>query len=211
MDESSGSLSEAHDRRAEILRIATELFLEKGYSGTSMSALARAVGIQKPSLYHHFPSKEALFVACVTDGYDEAITTLAAIRDDASLSEEERLRRAIGQLYAINVHSTAGRMSPLIAEVSLRFPEVARAFRAEFIESQHVILDEILDRGVARGAFVAHDRLGVEHVIFGPVVNLCLSRQMFAPCEDLEEWMPVERIRASHADLIVRMLRPAAG
>lgn len=206
MAESSSSTEEAFDRRADILRIATDLFLEKGYAGTSMSMLAKAVGVRKASLYHHFPSKEALFVACVTDGYDDAIATLAAIRDDPSLSEKERLRRAIGQLYEINVNSTAGRMSPLIAEVSLRFPEIARAFDDGFIAMQHVILNDILDAAEAKGAFAKLDRLGMDHLIFGPVVNVCLSRQMFAPFADLDERMPVERIRDSHADLIARLL-----
>lgn len=207
MNASSGASDGNVDRRTEIVRVATALFLEKGYAAASLSRIADEVGIRKASLYHHYPSKEALFVACATDGFEEAVATLAAIRDDPSLTDEERLRRAIAQLYVIIVDSNTGRMSPLIAEVSLRFPEVARAFREEYIERQHAIVMEILDSGVARGSFAPHDRLGVEHVIFGPIVNLCLSRQMFAPCEDLEDWLPVERIRDSHSDMVLRLVR----
>ena len=60
---------------------AVTLFLARGYAGTSMADLAEACGIQKASLYHHFASKDALFVACVTEGYEEGTQCLLAIRD----------------------------------------------------------------------------------------------------------------------------------
>ena len=93
----------AHSRRAGILDQATRLFVSKGYAGTSMSTLARACGIQKATLYHHFPSKEALFVACVTEGYDVAIRELRRIRDDRTLSHEARMRRVFRELYRITI------------------------------------------------------------------------------------------------------------
>ena len=45
-------------RRDEILREAALLFLESGYRGTSMGAIAERVGIAKPTLYHYWRSKE---------------------------------------------------------------------------------------------------------------------------------------------------------
>lgn len=52
-----------HDGQTKtvILKEALTLFAEKGYFGTSMSDLARAVGIKKASLYSHFNSKESIF------------------------------------------------------------------------------------------------------------------------------------------------------
>lgn len=190
---------------------AVALFLEKGYAGTSMSALAAACGVRKASLYHHFPSKEALFIACVTDGYDVSTRALRAIRDDPNLTHEERIRRAIDAIYEITIHAPAGRMSPLIAEVSRRIPEVARAFHDGFIEQQHELMNDIIDAGVASGVFVREDRMGMEHMIFGPVVTLSLSREMFASFDTLDELYPVDEIRESHAEFILKLLRPAPG
>ena len=48
------------DRQAALTR-AMEMFWEKGYEGTSISDLTRALGIGSPSLYAAFGSKEALF------------------------------------------------------------------------------------------------------------------------------------------------------
>jgi AcrR family transcriptional regulator len=46
--------------RADIVRAATRLFSEKGYAQTTMSDIARAVGLQQSSMYYWFRNKEQL-------------------------------------------------------------------------------------------------------------------------------------------------------
>jgi TetR/AcrR family transcriptional repressor of nem operon len=53
------------DTRELILRTARELIQTRSYLGLSFQELADRVGIRKASLYHHFPSKEALGVAVI--------------------------------------------------------------------------------------------------------------------------------------------------
>ena len=47
--------------KEKIIKIALKQALEQGYDNTSMSKIAREVGISKPAIYHHFANKEDLF------------------------------------------------------------------------------------------------------------------------------------------------------
>ena len=53
------------DTKQRILEKALELFSTRGYDAVSVGEIAKAVGIKAPSLYNHFPSKQAIFDAIV--------------------------------------------------------------------------------------------------------------------------------------------------
>lgn len=59
------------DTKQRILEKSLELFSAKGYDAVSVGEIAKAVGIKAPSLYNHFPSKQAIFDAILETSLDK--------------------------------------------------------------------------------------------------------------------------------------------
>jgi TetR/AcrR family transcriptional regulator, cholesterol catabolism regulator len=78
-------------RRSELTREAARLFAEKGYHGTSIGDLARALGVQKGSLYAHITSKQDLLYETMRDGAAAFHAALDAIPDEVPAVAKIRL------------------------------------------------------------------------------------------------------------------------
>ncbi len=80
-------------RKSELTRQAARLFAERGYHGTSIDQLAKAMGVQKGSLYAHIASKQELLYATMREGADAFHGALDAI--DERLPATEKIRLAL--------------------------------------------------------------------------------------------------------------------
>ncbi|MCB0225191.1 MAG: helix-turn-helix transcriptional regulator, partial [Anaerolineae bacterium] len=49
------------DTKQQIISVAFELFINNGYERTSLTDIAKQIGITKPAIYYHFENKETLF------------------------------------------------------------------------------------------------------------------------------------------------------
>lgn len=86
-------------KREELTRTAARLFAERGYQGTSLADLAEALGMQKPSLYHHIASKEDLLWDAAAEGAAAFHAALDAV--PADLPATERIRLALRAHLAV--------------------------------------------------------------------------------------------------------------
>ncbi|WP_217139878.1 TetR/AcrR family transcriptional regulator [Streptomyces sp. AC627_RSS907] len=114
----------AQQKREAITSAATELFLDRGYDGTSLARIAEAAGVSKSTLFKQFPTKAALFEAIVTESWQRDAGATAARPQAGDLRSG---LTAIGHRYAdlIGQPRMAGLFRIVIAELP-RFPELGR-------------------------------------------------------------------------------------
>lgn len=82
------------DTRDRVLAVALPLFADRGYRGTSLRDIARRIGIKAPSLLHHFPSKQQLYLA-VLDRIFEGLEAAAQNVATGKGTRQERLVQSI--------------------------------------------------------------------------------------------------------------------
>lgn len=155
--------------KARILASARNLFARKGYAETSLREIAEDVGIRTPSLYAHFPSKEALYAAV----YAEVVVDHTAffeevVHSTADLDPLPRLRHlleGIGRYYRDrqDLHEFS-----LRAAVDERGPSGER-LREIFLDSESILglaVRRAYDDGVAAGSFAGGDADGFTALVF---------------------------------------------
>ena len=133
------------NRREELLDRAGELMAAKGYDGTSMRDIASAVGMLPGSLYYHFESKEALFLALhqrVVAVMEARVSAALAAADDSGFGPWDRLEAAAtahleglietGNLVAIVSPEFLGEREGISAQIRLERRRYEQIFRDLF-------------------------------------------------------------------------------
>ena len=136
------------ERFREIVEAAAQVFLEKGYSATSIQDISDRVGILKGSLYHYVRSKEDFLYRIIKDVYDEAIDDIRTVSE----SDLEPLDRLAAFIRA-HVRFAADHLTAY--SIQLREFEQLSAERREEIrrggETYVEALQVILEDGQAAG------------------------------------------------------------
>lgn len=107
-------------RRAE--QAAARIFAERGYDGANFDDIAQELGLRGPSLYHYFPSKEAMFLQCVETAAAEVIQRLETIAGGPG-APAERLRRLFAEQVLIEVRDYPAYV-PLFLKMYVPVPRI---------------------------------------------------------------------------------------
>lgn len=153
------------DRKvANILTAAGEVLSERGYHGLNLDEIAERLDLTKASLYHYFPSKEALVSACLESLATSANRRLADTAENMSGTAGERLTTLIKVQLSIVV-----REQPQLAALFLqpfdlpeRYRQRTRAMRLD----HDAIFRTVVRDGIANGEFVVDEQIAM-HNLYG--------------------------------------------
>lgn len=188
------------DTKKKILYKALELFSENGYDSVSVGEIARAVGIKAPSLYNHYPSKQAIFDAIVeetaaqyekdTDKIDIHVqNSQQDIPVFSEISEEELVRR-VRQLFCYSLHDeNISRFRRMMTIEQFRSPELARLYTKRYVDRVIAYHAGIFRSLIAAGELENEDPETLALMYVSPVITLIAvcDRQPEKEAECLEK------------------------
>jgi AcrR family transcriptional regulator len=152
--------------RKRLLDAAADEFAANGLDGANINEISLAAGLAKGTVYNHFPSKQALFLAVVEEACELAAAGAAAVRSDAATSERLRAVLASDVEWARRHEPFARVLVEEVISANPRFyPQVLEA-AAPFISRVREVLADGVERGEVR-ADLPVDELALSFVGFG--------------------------------------------
>jgi AcrR family transcriptional regulator len=188
-----------------VLEVATDMFVTRGFNGTTMEAVAHAADIGKQALYQRYPDKESLFAAVIERLKDDEV--FQHLPPAGDLPAEEGLRTHTRAIFADCAQPKSLLVCKLVMREGHRFPAlvalVAEASRERFIEP----LAEYLESRIAAGDICAIDPLAAA-TMCTDLIFAEITRAMFrdVPLSPQEVRRSADRI----ADFVFRGMRSSA-
>jgi AcrR family transcriptional regulator len=195
-----------------ILWVAERLFLEKGFSGTSTTEIAKAVGCNQALIHYYFRTKEKLFWDVFSPKMEQLVEYL-----DAPLEEEgdffQRIRNIIE--FYFGMLSLDERLAPFIVGELLMNPSRWNFFRERFLQSEsrseaYGKFDHMVREEIAKGTIRAVETID----LVLDVMSLCLSSFIVAPmgfasseCDHDERKDYLKRRKTDVTELVINGLK----
>ena len=153
-----------------MVAVASRYFLDHGYAGTTMSAIAAAIGGSKATLWKYFPSKETLFAACIDLRTSEFRAQLSTLLGTHGPLEQTLKRFCVGFLNMVTSPDAIALHRLVVAEAG-RFPEMGGIFYSRAPRMTQAMLGDFLARSMAAERLPGGDPL----VAARQLLALCMA------------------------------------
>jgi AcrR family transcriptional regulator len=197
------------DTRVLILQHALELFSRRGYFGTSMRDIGRAVGVRESALYHHFESKQAILRALIGElGPARAEVIGASMSELLQKAPAAKVLRAVAaRLVEDWTSPREGQFMRLMLAEGLRINELTDFYPLAQVERARGVLAGMFEQLIARRAIRRADPRALAIAFIGPLMMLRMVH-LIVPATGRPE---VKRLKADverFLDLFVESIRP---
>jgi TetR/AcrR family transcriptional regulator, mexJK operon transcriptional repressor len=194
-------------RKEALLRAASDLFLERGFDGTTLDAVIERTGGSRRTIYEYFGSKEGLLSAIVHNRCAAFKDTFCHIYNE-SLDTREKLIQ-IGLALAANVISEEGvKLYRLLVQECVRNPELGRLMYTVGIEPAKAVLVSFLKREHEEGRLRDIDAAAAADAFVGIIKGDAQTRVVL--CDQPPPSPEATRIAVEHGvDIFLRgVLKP---
>lgn len=173
--------------RERILQAALSTFAEKGYHRALVDDIVRASGTSKGAVYHHFPNKEALFLALVDDFALRLAGAMAAAISEShgALAKVEAALRAGLETFARHRD-----LAHLLLLEAVSLGPTYQAKRAEIHGRFAALIQAHLDEAVTEGSIAPLDTRVAALAWIGAVNELVVQWLAAGAREGLEGVIP---------------------
>jgi len=134
---------------SRILAAAEVLFAEQGFDAVSMSAIAERAGVSKANIFHHFSSKNALYLAVLGNACKESRARIDVLEQAEGNFVEKLSQYATAHLLGILEHDHMTRL--ILRDVLENGPERGKVLAEQVFGRNFAKLVDIIRNGQARG------------------------------------------------------------
>jgi AcrR family transcriptional regulator len=157
------------DRREQILDVATGLFAQQGYRGTTTRRIAERSGVTEALIFRHFPSKEELYWAVIWGKIQSGAPRERLQQSlEAGGDELDILSRVAFQV--LERRSKDQTLSRLLLFSALEKHELSERFFRNYVADYFEVLARFVRKGIAAGRFRVVDPLLAARGFLGMVI-----------------------------------------
>ncbi len=128
--------------KQKILKVATALFSEYGYKGTSVRKIATEIGIKQSALYNHFENKESIFLEVSKDIFTTPFTFDDEEIKQSALKGKAFINKFVLQYKLLTFDKNNEKMFRLLMIELLQNKELREQFMSEFHDKNVKVLAE---------------------------------------------------------------------
>ena len=166
---------DVQEKKQEIYRSATQVFLDKGYNNTTLLDIAKLCKMGRSTIYQYFKNKEEIFYEVSISFFSELVSNLDSIMLEESMSSTEKIKKMLS-VFIFDSKADSQRFFQL-AKVLMFLKENNSVFENKFKFFYLSVQDmffQVVESGIYNNEIKQCDAESISIAIFGLAQSIIL-------------------------------------
>lgn len=188
--------AQARETRRQIISSARILFIQKGYDGTTIDAIAELASVSSETIYAVFGNKRKILWRLLDisiGGDDESISLMERPNPQAVLANSNPLQQV--QLFSKDITEILARVAPIFeilrtaAKVDEELDQLLQTMLAQRLENMTMLVKQIAKNGGLRKELDIESAARTVWAITSPEIFLLMTRDQLFSNEMFQQWL----------------------